>query len=161
MRSTNNKFLSGFEKTALGKKTVERGVAAAFKRAGQKMPENVNYHGLEGLVSGSWGRLDEKSLTSAKYRLKAYQALFPKGKRMTEGKALRRGNLAASESPFDSLRSNEKLRKALNKKIEKTAGFPKWLHETPGSKAKIKGESKKGLKGMMKRRGVLVGAVGG
>lgn len=43
----------------------------------------------------------------------------------------------------------------------KVAGLPKWLHEAPEgkSKAKVKGQSKVGLKGLMKRRGVVVGGL--
>ena len=47
------------------------------------------------------------------------------------------------------------------KGFEKTAGLPQWLHEGEKSKAKIKGQSKKGLAGLMKRRSTLVGAIGG
>jgi hypothetical protein len=43
--------------------------------------------------------------------------------------------------------------------LTKTAGFPKWLHESNerivGSRPA--GQSGKGLKSMMKRRGLLVG----
>jgi hypothetical protein len=47
------------------------------------------------------------------------------------------------------------------KGFEKTAGLPKWLHEIGESKAKIKGHSKKGLKAMMSRRGVIAGGLCG
>lgn len=47
--------------------------------------------------------------------------------------------------------------------FEKTAGFPKWLHDSHKGivNSKPGGQSKKGLKGMLKRRGVLMGAIGG
>lgn len=53
------------------------------------------------------------------------------------------------------------LKSSFTKGFTKTAGLPKWLHEMPATKAKIKGESKIGLKGLLKRRGSLIGAVGG
>lgn len=40
--------------------------------------------------------------------------------------------------------------------FEKTAGLPKWLHESCKrmSKASLKGHSRRGLKAMLKRRGI-------
>lgn len=45
----------------------------------------------------------------------------------------------------------------------KTAGWPKWLHNSHSQiqASRPAGQSKKGLKGMLKRRGVLMGAIGG
>jgi hypothetical protein len=47
--------------------------------------------------------------------------------------------------------------------FEKTAGLPKWLHESNERvvNSRPAGQSKKGLKGMMKRRGVVVGGLCG
>jgi len=44
------------------------------------------------------------------------------------------------------------------KGFEKTAGLPKWIHEVEGNKP-VAGQSRKGLKGLLKRRGVVVGGL--
>lgn len=47
--------------------------------------------------------------------------------------------------------------------FEKTAGLPSWLHESHKKivQSKPAGQSKKGLKGMMKRRSTIVGGLCG
>jgi hypothetical protein len=41
-----------------------------------------------------------------------------------------------------------------SKGFAKTAGLPKWLHELPHQKASVPGHSRKGVQGLLKRRGV-------
>ena len=108
-------FWDGFEKRAIGPKTLMRGVQAAFKRSGNEVPAHINYHGLEGLLP-EYKNLGKVRNTS-KFKLKAYQELFPKGQKLSKEEALRRANLAAAGGPYDSLRSWETERKNLKESI--------------------------------------------
>lgn len=45
------------------------------------------------------------------------------------------------------------------KKLKKMAALPSWLHEAGGAQSKVPGQSKLGIKGLMKRRGLVVGGV--
>ena len=40
------------------------------------------------------------------------------------------------------------------KGFRKTAGLPQWLHQLPANKAPVKGQSRVGLKALLKRRGI-------
>ena len=94
-----------------------RAMVAAMKRAGHAIdPSKIKYTGLHELSLPVGKRID-KAARSSRYRLKALAELFPKGKKMSYGKAKARLNLAASEGPFDGLQPKERLRKALRKKI--------------------------------------------
>jgi hypothetical protein len=108
-------FWDGFEKMAIGPRTLERGALAAFKRSGNEIPAHVNYHGLEGLLP-KYKNL-EKVRDASKFKLQAYKELFPKGQKLSKEEALRRANLAAAGGPYDSLMPHEKERKKLKDAI--------------------------------------------
>jgi len=125
-----NSFWQGFEKRAIGPRTLERGVAAAFKRSGNEVPEYLAGHGLGGLLPENKGPIWRKMRESSKFKLQAYKELFPKGQKLSKEEALRRGNLAANGGPYDSLWPHEVERKELKKKIyEKNPELAKRIEE--------------------------------
>ena len=124
-------FWDGFEKRAIGPRTLERGVAAAFKRSGNEIPAHIKSdHGLQGLLPENKGSIWRKMRESSNFNLQAYKELFPKGQRLSKEEALRRGNIAAYGSPYNALRPHEIERKELKKKIyEKNPELAKRIEE--------------------------------
>lgn len=114
-------FWDGFEKRAIGPRTLMRGAQAALRRAGHEASDlpNMNYHGMEALSRP--GALPHQKEV-AKYRAHALGELFPKGKAQPKEEAMRRFNLAANENPSDSLMSHENERRALRESINKKNG---------------------------------------
>ena len=110
------KSYCGIEKLAVEKKTIDKGLKALFARAGHKLdPKKLNFHGLEALTPSKRFPITDQQRLSSEYSLSLMQALFPKGKKMPLEKVKSRFNIAAADSPFNSLMPHDRVGKVVNK----------------------------------------------